>query len=73
MLRIYVAPEVGEQAGEGAGERQLALEDPGRSGEIKDTGKTSILLHLLMSPLYSALLPAGISGDVPILATTRVS
>ena len=42
----------------------MALEDPGKGGEMKDVGRTSTFLHLLTSPLHGALLPVGIFGGV---------
>lgn len=43
----------------------MALEDPGKGGEMKKVGRTSALLRLLSSPHHRSLFPAGVSGDVP--------
>lgn len=41
----------------------MALEDPGKDGEMKDMERPSIH-HLLTSLLHSTFLPAGTSGVV---------
>ena len=46
-------------------ESQVALEDPGKGGEMKKVGRASALLHLLTSSHHGSLFPAGVSGDVP--------
>ena len=43
----------------------MALEDPGKCGELKKVGRTLALLHLLTSPHHGSLFPARVSGDVP--------
>lgn len=43
----------------------MALEDPGKGGEMKKVGRTSALLYLLTSPHHGSLFPTGGSEDVP--------